>query len=98
MANERDDWLSYADTNKQVALAEDLRKGPAPPAPKKVPLAALPLEKRRAPDDEERPDSAIREIPAKLSPRDPRADEERAEGDPADEDSVPPLDFDTDLE
>jgi len=76
--NEREKWLAYADTEKQVALAE-----PARPR-RKTPLAVLPLEKAGP----ERPESAIREIPASLSPDDPRSDESK----------VPPLDLEVDLD
>ncbi|MCA9607316.1 MAG: hypothetical protein KC619_17040 [Myxococcales bacterium] len=85
MTNERDEWLAYADTAEQVALTE---APSAAQAAKKIPLAAVPIVKTRRGDVEPAPSSDIREIPATLSHRDPRADE----------DSVPPLAVDTDLD
>ena len=86
MTDERDRWQAFTDTAKQLALEEPPTARPAPP---KVRLAALPLVKRRvASEDEERPDSAVREIPAELASRDPRSADT----------PVPPLEVDTDLE
>ena len=97
VGTERDGWLGWADTAKQLAFVEDVAPptAPASPPPKKVALAALKMAKSaQAPSDEERPDSAIREIPAALSPADPRAEPEPT----TDPDSVPPLDVAIDLD
>jgi len=86
--DDRRDSLAYADTVKHVALSKDEPAEPTRENPRGVRLAAVAITKRPEGEDERRPDSAIREIPATASPSDPRV-----EGEP-----VPPLEVETDLD